>query len=189
MPGLAGQLAELIFGRVGGHLLAERERHRLVHADRGPVPADVVLGSVRPPHDRAAQPFPRGAQDQVPSQAADRGVVAVRLVRLQHRELGIVRRVRALVAEVPAELVDLLQAADHQPLQVELERDPQVHRHVVGVDVGDERPGVGPAVQGLQHRGLGLDEPLVVQFLADGPGDRGPELGQPPASGLTIRST
>ena len=133
-----------------------------------------------PADDRAAEPGHRGRLDQLPGQRGHRGVVAVRLVRLEHRELGVVRGVRALVAEVPAELVDLLDAADDQPLEVELQRDPQVHGQVVGVDVGDERPGVGAAVQRLQHRGLDLEEPALVQFLANRPGHRAAQLGHLP---------
>ena len=54
----------------------------------------------------------------------------------------------ALVAEVPADLVDLLEPADDEPLQVELERDPQVEVAIQGVVVGDERPRGGPAESG-----------------------------------------
>ena len=53
-------------------------------------------------------------------------VVRVGLVPLEHRELGVVRGVDALVAEVLADLVDALQAADDQALEVELGGDPQV---------------------------------------------------------------
>jgi len=42
-----------------------------------------------------------------------------------------VRGVRALVAEVPADLEDLLDPSDNQALEVQLERDPQVDVHVV----------------------------------------------------------
>ncbi len=139
-----------------------------------------MLGPVRPPHDRAAEARLGRADDQVARQRADRGVVAVRLVSLEHRELGIVCRIDSLVAEVPADLVDLLQAADHQPLQVQFERDPQVQPHVVGVDVSHERPCVGATMQGLQHRRLRLDEALAVQFLPDSTGYRGTKLGEPP---------
>ena len=52
----------------------------------------------------------------------------------------------------------LLDAADAEPLEVQLRRDAQVQVDVVGVDVGDERAGVGAAVDGLQHRRLDLDE-------------------------------
>ena len=66
-------------------------------------------------------------------------VVGVRLVPLEHRELGLVLVRDALVAEVLAELVDPLEPADDQPLEVELGRDPQVEVAVELVVVRDER--------------------------------------------------
>ena len=53
-------------------------------------------------------------------------VVGVRFVPLEHRELVRVLVRDALVAEVLADLVDALEAADDQALQVELGRDPEV---------------------------------------------------------------
>ena len=52
----------------------------------------------------------------------------VGLVELEHRELGVVLARQPLVAEVAADLVDAIEAADHQPLEVQLGRDPQVER-------------------------------------------------------------
>ena len=68
-------------------------------------------------------------------------VVGVRLVPLELRELGRVLVGDALVAEVLGELVDLLEPADDQPLEVELVRDPQVEVGVELVRVRDERLG------------------------------------------------
>ena len=70
---------------------------------------------------------------QVTGQRGNRVVVAVGLVGLDHRELRRVRGVRALVAEVPVDLEDLLDPADHAPLEEELRCDPQVQLDVVGV--------------------------------------------------------
>ena len=53
-------------------------------------------------------------------------VVRVGLVPLDHGELGRVLVGDALVAEVAAQLVDALEAADDQPLEVELGRDAEV---------------------------------------------------------------
>ena len=91
----------------------------------------------------------------------------MRLVGLQQRELGVVAEVDALVAERAAELEDPLHAADAQPLEVQLGGDAQVQVEVVGVDVGEERPGVGAAVDLLQDRRLDLEEPLADQGFAD----------------------
>src|SRR5262249_58311738 len=49
-------------------------------------------------------------------------VVRVRLVPLEHRELGVVLERHTLVAEVLADLVHLLETSDDQPLEVELGR-------------------------------------------------------------------
>ena len=53
------------------------------------------------------------------------GVVGVGLVELQHGELGAVAGRQALVAEDAAEFEDPGEAADHEPLQVQLGGDPQ----------------------------------------------------------------
>ena len=71
-------------------------------------------------------------------------VVGVRLVPLEHRELGLVLVRDALVAEVLADLVDLLETADDQALEVELGRDAQVEVGVELVRVRDERPAKAP---------------------------------------------
>ena len=73
----------------------------------------------------------------------------------------------ALVAEVLAELVDALDAADDAALQVELGRDPQVEVAVERVVVGRERPRQRAAVERLQDRRLDLEEAARVEPLAD----------------------
>ena len=70
-------------------------------------------------------------------------VVGVGLVPLEHRELGVVLVGDALVAEVLAELVDAVDAADDEALEVELGRDPQVEVAVERVVVGGERAAPG----------------------------------------------
>jgi len=62
--------------------------------------------------------------------------------------------------------VDPVDAADDGLLEVELERDAQGHRLVVGVVVGAERPRRGATVHELEHRGLDLDVALVVEGVA-----------------------
>ena len=85
-------------------------------------------------------------------------VVRVRLVPLEHRELGLVLVGDALVAEVLADLVDLLEPADDEALEVELVRDAQIEVGVELVRVRDERLGERAAVARLQDRSLDLDE-------------------------------
>ncbi len=110
----------------------------------------------------------RGVLDQLAAAVDPHVVVRVCLVGLQQRELRVVAEVDALVAERPAELEDPLDAADAQPLEVQLRRDAQVQVQVVGVDVGEERPGVGAAVDLLQDRRLDLQKALADQGFADG---------------------
>jgi hypothetical protein len=94
-------------------------------------------------------------------------VVGVRLVPLEHRELVRVLVGDALVAEVLADLVDPLEPADDQPLQVELGRDPEIEVLLEIVPVCDEGLGERTAVARLQHRRLDLDEAVRVEMAAD----------------------
>jgi hypothetical protein len=79
----------------------------------------------------------------------------------------------ALVAEVLAELVDALEAADDQALEVELGGDPQEQRAVELVVVRRERARERAAVDRLEHRRLDLDEAALVEP----PAHRGDHLG------------
>ena len=90
-------------------------------------------------------------------------VVGVGLVPLELRELGVVLERDALVAEVLADLVDALEPADDQPLEVELGRDAEVEVRVELVVVRDERPRKGAAVARLEDRCLDLDEAPLVE--------------------------
>ena len=85
---------------------------------------------------------------------------------------GLCLRADALVAEDPADLVDLLDAADQQPLEVQLQGDAQEQVDVERVVVRDERPGRGAAGDGVQRRRLDLAEALAVEVAADGADDR-----------------
>ena len=108
-----------------------------------------------------------GPDDQRLGQVHHRVVVAVGLVGLEHRELGVVLRADPLVAEDPADLEDPLHAADQQPLQVQLEGDPQEEVDVERVVVRDERPGRRAAGDRLHRRRLDLDEPALGQDPAE----------------------
>ena len=109
----------------------------------------------------------RARADQVLGDPHHRLVVAVRLVQLQHRELRVVFPVDALVAEVPTHLVDPLEAADQQSLQVELERDAELEVGVQRVVVGRERLGQRAAGDRLQDGRLDLGVSATVQLLTD----------------------
>ena len=94
-------------------------------------------------------------------------VVGVRLVPLEHRELGVVLERDALVAKVLAELVHALEPADDEPLEVQLGRDAEVEVAVELVVMRHERPRERAAVARLEHRRLDLDEALAVEVGAN----------------------
>src|SRR4051794_31437065 len=73
----------------------------------------------------------------------------------------------SLVAEVLADLVDLLEPADDQPLEVELRRNAEVAILVEGVVVRDERLRECAAVAWLQDGCLHLDEAPPVEDAPD----------------------
>ena len=91
-------------------------------------------------------------------------IVGKGLIGLEHRELGVVSRVDPLVAKDPTDLEDTLQTADHQPLQIELGGDPEVHRHPQGVVLGVEGPGGGTGGLGKQDRGVDFDESTLLEL-------------------------
>ena len=114
----------------------------------------------------------RGGHDQRLGQLHHVLDVGEGLVGLHHRELGVVARRQTLVAEHPTDLEHPVHAADDQPLEVQLEGDPQVHRHVERVVVGDERTGVRTTGLGVQDRGLDLHEAAGLQRATEA-GDHG----------------
>ena len=77
----------------------------------------------------------------------------------------------ALVAENPADLIDLVQTTNDQPLEVQLRGDAQVQLLVQGVMVGDERSGVGAGRDRHQYRRIHLDEAAAIQETADATDD------------------
>ena len=112
-----------------------------------------------------------GVLHHLPREVGHLQVVAVGLVRLEHRELGRVRRVGTLVAEVAVDLVDAVDAAHHGALEEQLGRDPQEQLDVEGVAVRGEGTSGCPAVHHLQHGGLDLDVVVRSEGAAQG-GDR-----------------
>ena len=110
--------------------------------------------------------FSRSDQNRL-GEIHHRAVVAIGLVGLEHGELRVVPRADALVAVDPAKLKDPLHAANEQPLQMELQGDPEHQRHVEGVVVGFERAGSGAASGLLESRPFNLKIAPVGQRLAN----------------------
>ncbi len=94
------------------------------------------------------------------------GDVPIRRVELEHRELGIVRRVDAFVAEDAPDLVDALDPADDQPLEVELGRDAHAHELVERVAMRHERARRRAAGDVQQRRRFDLVEAAIVDEAA-----------------------
>ena len=123
------------------------------------------------PHDFAREP------ESISSVRSHQVLVRrVGLVELEHRELGVVPGRDPLVAEVAVDLVDALDAADDQPLQVELGRDPQEEVDVERVVVRHERPGRRAAGERLHHRRLDLEVAAAVEEPPEEADDRRPAL-------------
>src|SRR5215210_364845 len=94
-------------------------------------------------------------------------VIGIRLVPLQHGELGLMAAVHTLVAEVLAYLVDAFETTDDEALEIELVGDPQIEGLIQRVMLRRERSGRGSAIERLQRRRLNLDEALTVEEFAD----------------------
>ena len=101
--------------------------------------------------------LPRHRRNHLLGQRHQLAVLAVGLVELEHREFRIVLRGDPLVTEIAIDLVDPLEAADDQPLQVQLGRDPQEQRHVERVVMRDERPRERATGNRLHHRRLDFE--------------------------------
>ena len=152
-----------------------------------PLPAEVDLVAPEGDLERAGH-LERARLHEIARDLHHRLVVGVGPIELEHRELGVVLPPDALVAEVPPDLVDALESAHEQALQVQLERDPQVQVHVEVSVVRDERPGHRAARDRLQDRRLDLDVPALVQVGPDRAQGLGARVDQPlPASGSVAR--
>ena len=147
-----------------GDLVTDGLAHRGI--DRQPPPLAVEVDHPGGRLDLTGAERIGDAEVEVADEGGDRRLVAIGLVGLEHRELGRVSGVDAFVAEDPAELVDPVDPTDDGLLEVELERDPQGHALVKGVEVRVKRPGRRAAVDELQDRRLDLDVTLGVQGLA-----------------------
>ena len=93
-------------------------------------------------------------------------VIGIGLIQLDGGKFRVVARVHALVAEDAADLVDLVKPADNQALEVQLRLDAQIHRDIQRIVMGDEGAGIGADFDGLEHRGIDLEEALRIQKLA-----------------------
>ncbi len=119
--------------------------------------------------DVAAGQRTRGAAQQILGQRHEVARTGVGLIQLEHRELGVVPRRHAFVAEHATELVHALETADDQALQIQLGRNAQVQIDVERVVMRDERPRRGTARYRLHHRRLDLREVERIEEAAHEP--------------------
>jgi hypothetical protein len=163
--------AGLLGEEVRGELDVERVLDALHHGDapegRGEVDRDGRLGLLRAVgvvgDDVGAADGLDHAGDHVLGHAHEVVVVGVGHVELARGELGVVREVDALVAELAAQLVDAVEAADDELLEVELGRDAHEEVEVEVVVVRDEGPGGRPSRDHVHHGRLDLDESALVK--------------------------
>ena len=169
--GLAGALLQL------GNHLDSSERRPEVDAERRALRGRVVDG-------RAARDARDELAEQVLREVHEVVVVRVGPVELDARELGVVRHVDALVAELAAELVDAVEAADDEHLEVELRGDAQEHVEVEVVVVRLERAGGRAAGDDVHHGRLNLEEAAGVQVGSEEGDDLRARLEDLPGVGV-----
>jgi hypothetical protein len=139
-----GERLQLVERGLRGDRRARGIREGRVHRDAVPLAAEVERRAVGPGDRRRAGHRDRGVLDELLGEVGDAVVVGVRLVGLEHRELGAVGGVGALVAEVAVDLEDAVDAADDGALEEELRRDAQVQLGVERVRVRDEGRAAAP---------------------------------------------
>ena len=111
----------------------------------------------------SAQHLVRHEDDHLLNAAHHIMIVGVGLVELQLGELWVVLEADTLVAEVAADLVHPFEAADDEPLQIQLVGDAQIEVLMQLVMTGEERTSRRAAVDRLQNGGFHLQEAVVVQ--------------------------
>ncbi len=98
-------------------------------------------------------------------------VRGIRLVVLEHRELGVVARADPLVPVAAPDLVDPLESADDEALQVELRGDSHEELHVERAVVRLERVGCRAADERVERRRFDLEKAVLVEDGASGADD------------------
>src|SRR5215216_3419978 len=92
--------------------------------------------------------------------------VHISAVKLKHCEFGIVCAVNAFVTEIAVDLVDLLEAADDETLEIEFWRDAGVELDAERVMVSLERLRGCTGRLCCQHRRFDFDVAVVVEEAA-----------------------
>ena len=147
--------------------------HGVHHGDPGKGLAQVHFDAVI--HDLCgSQHFLGHIAEHVLGQVHHAVIIGIGLIQFHEGEFRIVAGVQALIPENTADLVDPLQAADDQALQVQLQGDAQFEVFIQRVEVRFKGTGSGAAGIGNQHGRFHFHEALAVQVTADGADDLGP---------------
>ena len=99
-------------------------------------------------------------------------VIGICLIQLHHGKLRIVACVDTFIAEYASDLIDFIEPAYDQPLQVQFQRDAQLHILVEGVEMGLKGTRGCAARVVDQHRCLHLHEAFLIEESADRGDDR-----------------
>ncbi len=126
-----------------------------------------VDGRLAPRADEPAAERLDRAADQGLGQVHHGVVVAIGLVGLEHRELGVVPRAEPLRCDKPARSRRPAPCRRPGAASSKLGGDPQEQVDVEGVVVGDERLRRGSPGDRLHRGRLDLDEPLLGHGLAE----------------------
>ena len=94
-------------------------------------------------------------------------VVLIRLVKLEHGELGVVSGTGAFVSVVAVDFEHLVEATDNQTLKVELRRDAHVHLLIKRVVMCDEWLGRSAAGNRVHHRRFHFEIAALDVKIAD----------------------
>ena len=166
----AAELAQVLDGRVHVHVLAHHLRRDLGEGHRAPGAAHVyLLALVRDDLVTllAAADLARDGLEQALGEALHPVEIGVGAVGLHRGELGVVREVHALVAELAANLKDALHTAHNEALERQLGGNAQVEVAVERIEVRDEGLCVGAAENGVHHGSLDLHVAVGLHVTAN----------------------
>ena len=94
-------------------------------------------------------------------------IISISHIELAGSELRIVSEIDAFISELSSNLIDSLEATNHQLLQIQLRSYAHEHIEAEIVVVGDEWLGSGSSSDQVHHRRLYFQETLGIQEVAD----------------------
>ena len=140
--------------------------HRFRHGDPCKRLSEIDLGPVVGDNGRT-QNLLRHMTVQVFRQIHHAVEVRIGLVQLHQGKLGVVLCIHPLIAEDPADFVDLFQTAYDQPLQVQFQGNSQLQVLIQCIEMGQERTCGGASSVLHQHGRLHFEEALFIEVTAD----------------------